>query len=218
MFSNSEIKQRFEENRWPIDRHGNYVDTNPDRDLNESMLPLTLHYRLLAGMTDKEAEAALSGTYALSAFEIAFLIKSTKAFIKDVLEIDLEEIRKNKNTTATLCGQLVIEVVAEINLSYETRRFENVTINGQEFQADQGSRNVLVGFLAAGAVPEYWTRADNTAIECTHDLLVELQTAISERDAAYHAQATELKVQARQLSEARDYAGLMSLREEVKAL
>lgn len=218
MFSNSEIKQRFEENRWPIDRHGNYVDTNPDRDLNESMLPLMLHYRLLAGMTDAEAEQELATTYSLSAFEIAFLMRSTKAFIKDVLEIDLEEIRKNKNSTAALCGQLVNDVVAKINEVYERERYEDIQIDGVVFQADQRARESIIGYIAADTAPEYWVTADNKSIECDHHMLLAIQEAIVVRDAAGHEKVTELKTKARVLSEQRDYAGLVELFDVVKAM
>lgn len=218
MFSKSEIKARFESGKWPIDRHGNYIDTNPDRNFNETLLPLSLHYRLLAGMTDAEAEQELATTYSLSAFEIAFLMRSTKAFIKDVLEIDLEEIRKNKNSTATLCGQLVNDVVAKINEVYERERYEDIQIDGVVFQADQRARESIIGYIAADTAPEYWVTADNKSIECDHHMLLAIQEAIVVRDAAGHEKATELKTKARVLSEQRDYAGLVELFDAVKAM
>ena len=218
MFSKSEIKARFESGKWPIDRHGNYIDTNPDRNFNETLLPLSLHYRLLAGMTDAEAEQELATTYSLSAFEIAFLMRSTKAFIKDVLEIDLEELRKNKNSTATLCGQLVNDVVAKINELYERERYEDIQIDGVVFQADQRARESIIGYIAADTAPEYWVTADNKSIECDHHMLLAIQEAIVVRDAAGHEKVTELKTKARVLSEQRDYAGLVELFDAVKAM
>lgn len=218
MFNKSEIKARFEAGGWPIDRHGNYVDTNPDRHYGEMMLPLLLHYRLLAGMTDQEAERELSTTYMLGAFEIAFLMRSTKEFIKDVLELDLDEIRANKNSTATLCGQLVIEVVAKINEVFGRKRYGDVLVDEAVFQADQKARESILGYLAAETAPEYWITADNRSIECDRDMLLTIQEAIVSRDAAYHEKATNLKTQARELSEQRNYAGLVELLDQVKAM
>lgn len=218
MFSKSEIKARFEAGNWPIDRHGNYIDTNPERDYSATMLPLMLHYRLLAGMTDQEAERELATTYMLSAFEIAFLIRSTKEFIKDVLELDLDDIRNNKNSTATLCGQLVIEVVNNINAAYVRLRYSDVLVDECVFQADQKARESILSYLTADTAPEYWVTANNMQIECDRDMLLTIHEAIVSRDAACHEKATKLKTQARELSEQRNYAGLVELLDQVKAM
>lgn len=218
MFNKSEIKERFEAGIGMIDRFGNVVDVDPNRNYSETMLPLLLHYRLLAGMTDQEAAKELATTYMLSEFEITFLINNTKVFIKNVLEIDLEEIRANKNSTATLCGQMVIEVVAKINEVFERKRYENLAIDDVFIQADKKSREIILGYLAADTAPEYWVTADNVSIECDHETLVRMQEAIVARDAAQHEEATELKKNARELSEKRNYAGLVDLLDKLRAM
>lgn len=218
MLTNAEIKARYEQRGMPIDRNGAYVKVGDDREVGVVDFTLLLHYHLIQGMSDEVAKERLIGEFEMSNFETNFLLNKTKAFIKDVLEIDLEEIRKNKNSTAALCGQLVNDVVAKINEVYERRRYEDIQIDGAVFQADQRARESIVGYIAAETAPEYWVTSDNMSIECDSHMLLSIQEAIVVRDATGHEKATELKTKARVLSEQRDYAGLVELFDVVKAM
>lgn len=218
MLTNAEIKARYDQRGMPIDRNGAFVKVGDDREVGVVDFTLLLHYHLIQGMSDQTAMARLTGEFEMSNFEAKFLMNKTKAFIKDVLEIDLEEVRKNKNSTATLCGQLVNEVVAKINEVYERKRHEDIQIGGVVFQADQRARESILSYIAADTAPEYWVTADNKSIECDSRMLLSIQEAIVVRDAAGHEKATELKAAARELSEQRNYAGLEELNDQVKAM
>lgn len=218
MLTNAEIKARYEQRGMPIDRNGAFVKVGDDREVGVVDFTLLLHYHLIQGMSDQTAMARLTGEFEMSNFEAKFLMNKTKAFIKDVLEIDLEEVRKAKGSTANLCAELVAEIVNNINAAYERRRYGDVLVDEHVFQADQKARESVMGYLAADTAPEYWVAANNTMVACDRTLLLAIQEAIVSRDAAYHEKATEQKMRARMLSEERDYAGLMELNDQIKAM
>ena len=57
-----------------------------------------------------------------------------------------------------------------------------------------------------------------TRVECDRQLLLAIHEAIISRDAAYHEKATGQKVKALELSEERNYAAMVELNDEVKAM
>lgn len=218
MLTNAEIKARYEQRGMPIDRNGAYVKVGDDREVGVVDFTLLLHYHLIQGMTDQVAMSRLTGEFEMSNFEAKFLMNKTKAFIKDVLEIDLEEVRKAKGSTANLCAELVTEVVNNINAAYVRLRYSDVLVDECVFQADQKARDSILSYLTADTAPEYWVTANNMQIECDRDMLLTIHEAIVSRDAACHEKATKLKTQARELSEQRNYAGLVELLDQVKAM
>lgn len=218
MLTNAEIKARYEQRGMPIDRNGAWVKVGDDREVGVVDFTLLLHYHLIQGMSDQAAMSRLTGEFEMSNFEAKFLMNKTKAFIKDVLEIDLEEVRKAKGSTANLCAELVAEVVNNVNAAYERRRYGDVLVDECVFQADQKARESILGYLAADTAPEYWVTANNMQIECDRELLLAIQEAIVSRDAAYHEKATEQKAHARMLAEERNYAGLVELNDQIKAM
>lgn len=218
MLTNAEIKARYELRGMPIDRNGTFVKVGDDREVGVVDFTLLLHYHLIQGMSDQVALKKLISEFEMSNFEANFLLRKTKAFIKDVLEIDLEEVRNAKGSTAVMCAELVSEVVAKINEVFGRKRYGDVLVDEAVFQADQKARESILGYLAAETAPEYWITADNRSIECDRDMLLTIQEAIVSRDAAYHEKATNLKTQARELSEQRNYAGLVELLDQVKAM
>ncbi len=218
MLTNAEIKARYDQRGMPIDRNGTFVKVGDDREVGVVDFTLLLHYHLIQGMPDQVAKDRLMGEFGMSNFETNFLMKKTKEFIKDVLEIDLDEVRKAKGSTASLCAELVAAVVAKINEVYERKRLEDISIGEEVFQANQKAREAIVSYLSADTAPEYWVTADNKSIECDHHMLLAIQEAIVVRDAAGHEKVTELKTKARVLSEQRDYAGLVELFDAVKAM
>ena len=218
MLTNAEIKARYEQRGMPIDRNGAYVKVGDDREVGVVDFTLLLHYHLIQGMSDQTAMSRLTGEFEMSNFEAKFLMAKTKAFIKDVLEIDLEEVRKAKGSTDNLCAELLTEICNNVKEAYERRRFGNVLVDEYIFQADQKSREAVLGYLTAETSPEYWVTADNTRVECDRQLLLAIHEAIVSRDAAYHEKATEQKVKALMLSEERNYAAMVELNDEVKAM
>jgi hypothetical protein len=218
VLTNAEIKARYEQRGMPIDRNGAFVKVGDVREVGVVDFTLLLHYHLIQGMSDQTALSRLTGEFEMSNFEAKFLMNKTKAFIKDVLEIDLEEVRKAKGSTASMCAELVTEICTNVKVAYERGRYGDVLVDEHIFQADQKARESILGYLAADTSPEYWVTADNTRIDCDRQLLLAIHEAIVSRDAAYHEKATEQKAKALGLSEARDYAGLVELNDQVKAM
>lgn len=217
MFDKAEIKRRFEMNDAPIDRHGNFVYVGHDIYSSRTQFPLLAHYHLLNGMPDAEAMVVLRDSD-LSDFEAKYVLKSSKDFIHDVLELDLEAMRKNRVSTEAACGQLIVEVVKELTAAYDRCRYASIVANGHAFQADAKAREAMLGYLLTDRTVEYWVVENNEQIAMTLNDLRTVYAAITERDADLHKQITDLKTEGRIYAEQRMYAQLVELSERVKAM
>ena len=217
MFDKAEIKRRFEMNDRPIDRHGNFVYIELDFYVSRVQFPLLAHYHLLSGMSDADALVALRDSD-LSDFEAKYVLKSSKDFIRDILGLDLEEIRKNRVSTDALCGQLIVQVITGLNAAYDKLRYLPIVVEEHTFQADAKAREAILGYLLTDRVVEYWVVENNEQIQLSLDELKIVYASITERDSTLHAQITGLKTEARIYAEKRMYAQLVELSERVKAL
>lgn len=218
MLNNAQIKARYEEMGLPIDRNGAYVRVGDGRESSIDDFSLLLHYHIIQGLDPQDAKAQLMANHSMSDFEASFLVKKTLAFIHDVLEIDLEEVRKGRASTAALCGQLIVDVIAQLNAAYDKLRYLPITVNGHSFEADVKAREAMLGYLMTDRVVEYWVTETNEQIELTLDELKIVYSAITERDADLHKQITDLKTEARIHAEQRTYAKLVELSDRVKAM
>lgn len=217
MFDKAEIKRRFESNEQPIDRHGNFVYIGQDFYVTRAQFPLLAHYHLLNGMSDADAMTALRDSD-LSDFEAKYVLKSCKDFIRDVLGLDLDELRKSRVSTDAMCGQLIVEVIRGLTAAYDKLRYVPIVVNGHTYQADAKAREAMLGYLLTDRLVEYWVVENNERIDMTLDELKIVFSAITERDADLHKQITDLKTEARIYAEQRMYAQLVELSERVKAM
>lgn len=217
MFDKAEIKRRFEMNDAPIDRHGNFVYIGQDFYVTGAQIQALAHYHLLAGMSDADLLVALRNGD-LSDFEAKYILKNSKEFIRDVLELDLDALRSSKTSTAELCGQLVVQVIKDLNATHEKMRLAPIEVNGDMFQADAKSREVILGYILTEREVDYWVVYNNEQIPMSLDALREVYKAIVARDEILHKQITDLKTEGRIYSEKRMYAQLVELSERVKAM
>ena len=217
MFDKAEIKRRFELNDRPIDRHGNFVYIDLDFYTSRVQFPLLAHYHLLNGMSDADALTALRDSD-MSVFEAKYVLKSSKDFIRDVLGIDLEDVRKSRVSTDGLCGQMITEIIGGLNAVYERKRYAPIEVEGHVFQADAKAREAMLGYLLTDRTVEYWVVENNEQIPLTLDALKLVYASVTERDATLHSDITALKTEGRIYAEKRMYAQLVELSERVKAM
>ncbi|AWN08854.1 hypothetical protein MLDJOKPK_00279 [Salmonella phage SPAsTU] len=210
-----EIRARYFERDLPIDRHGNYMERIGAQDQGRTGFCALLHYHLIEGMSDKDALAKMK-LYEMSAIEANFTLKRAKEFISDVLEIDLDDIRKNMKSTARYIYEDVQKMLQELDHRYEDQRHGFIEFEGCHFQADENSRSILGQYIQANHAPEYWLDTTNTRIEpFSVEQCQALLAAIVQRDQELHATMSDAKKQIRVLAEARDFTGLKALQEQL---
>lgn len=210
-----EIRARYFERDLPIDRHGNYMERIGAQDQGRTGFCALLHYHLIEGMSDKDALAKMK-LYEMSAIEANFTLKRAKEFISDVLEIDLDDIRKNMKSTARYIYEDVQKMLQELDHRYEDQRHGFIEFEGRHFQADENSRSILGQYIQANHAPEYWLDTTNTRIEpFSVEQCQALLAAIVQRDQELHATMSDAKKQIRVLAEARDFTGLKALQEQL---
>lgn len=214
MLSNDEIKERYFRHGTPIDRHGNFVELFRDQLENRQGFCLLLHYHLINGMSDKTAKEKLK-SFDLSPPEIAFLMTKTKEFIANVLEIDLDQVRKAVTSTDNYLYQEVNALYPKLNERYTEQRFAPITFRDKLFQADEKSREAMQSYLQSGVDPMYWLTVNNEAIEPWENEDVKaLYAAIIERDNELHMVMSVLKQKIRMLAEARDFTAIKQIAAE----
>tara|TARA_Y100001956_G_scaffold11440_4_gene10401 strand:- start:9363 stop:10004 length:642 start_codon:yes stop_codon:yes gene_type:complete len=191
MFSTDEIRQRFADGKM-IDRHG--FELQVYEDMSEDTMYLRLaHYQLLDGVSAKTVQTHLEKN-GLSPVEAKTVVEESLAFIKDVLEIDLEARIKDQRSTVSACNRLLRENMSKLNAWYETSRHEPIVVDDYTFDADTKSREALTLALNTSSVPKYWTDSTNTRLEhWTTVRARQLLTAITTRDTKLHEQMTTLK-------------------------
>ncbi|HHS7556374.1 TPA: hypothetical protein ACTPQ1_004666, partial [Salmonella enterica] len=162
--TNDEIRARYFKRDLPIDRHGNFMERIGAQDQGRTGFCALLHYHLIEGMSDKEALERMK-LYEMSAIEANFTLKRTKEFISNVLEIDLDEIRKNMKSTVRYIYEDVQKMLQELDHRYEDQRHSYIEFEGRHFQADETSRASLGQYIQAGHAPDYWLDTTNARIE-----------------------------------------------------
>jgi len=211
MLSNDEIKRRYFEFGTPIDRHGNYSGILRTEDATRQGFCTLLHYHLLNGMSDKEAMKALKG-HDLSDAEAAFTMEKTKAFIKDVLELPLDDIRKGLTSTLGHLWREFNRVMQAMNTRYAELRYQDIEFAGHRYQADEKSRTALTGYIQSGVDPMYWIDATNSPVEpFAIDDVKGLYAAIIQRDNDLHMSLNVKKQRLRTLAEQGDFTAVMQL-------
>lgn len=211
MLSNDEIRARYFEKGTRIDRHGNYVEEYKDQIEGRVGFCLLLHYHLINGMSDKKALERLK-EYDLSPLETTFLMKRTKAFINDVLGIDLDQVRSSATSTDSYLYQEVNELYPKLNAKYETDRFSPIEFRGYRFQVDEEARQNIQGYIASGVDPSYWVTENNETLEpWTVEDLKELYVLVMKRDADLHQLMSGLKQKIRMLAETKDFTAIKQL-------
>lgn len=191
MYSADEIRSRFK-GGIIVDRHG--FEVKGFTDMQESTLFLRMaHYRLIDGMSKKQVRAKLI-EFECSPFEADVVIEECLAFIKDVLQMDLDAHVKDLTSTIGQCNRLLMEVTEKANLWYEQKRFEPIELQGIIFDADQKSRDALNNVIATSSTPTYWTDLNNENVDkWTLTRTRQLLTAITQRDTELHGKVAELK-------------------------
>ncbi|ANZ48743.1 hypothetical protein BIZ83_gp110 [Erwinia phage vB_EamM_ChrisDB] len=214
MLNNDEIKRRYFEMGAPIDRHGNYQAIHRSEDATKQGFCTLLHYHLLNGMSDKAAIAALKG-YDLSDVEVNFIMKKTKEFIADVLELPLDDIRKGLASTVGHMWREFNRILGELNTRYENLRYEDIVVGERRYQATEKSRAALAGYIQSAVDPMYWIDAMNTPVE-PFDLanVQELYAAIIQRDNDLHMALNVKKQKLRTLAEQNDFTAVMAMAKE----
>lgn len=211
MLNNDEIRRRYFEMGTPIDRHGNYMAILRTEDATKQGFCTLLHYHLLNGLTDKAAMVALKG-YDLSDYEANFIMTKTKEFIKDVLGLPLDDIRKGLASTAGHLWREFNRIMQELNARYESKRFEEIEYDKRFYQADEKSRAALAGYIQSGVDPMYWIDARNTPVEPFAVADVKgLYAAIIQRDNDLHMALNVKKQKLRTLAEQNDFTAVMAI-------
>lgn len=211
MLSNDEIKARYFERGTRIDRYGNYVEEYQDQMENRIGFCLLLHYHLINGMSDKKAREKLKG-FDLSPVEIEFLMKKTKDFIANVLEIDLDQVRTALTSTENYLYQEVNAIYPKLNDKYNAERFAPITFRDKTFQADEKSRASMQSYMQSGVDPMYWMTLNNEPIEpWTVEDVKALYAEIITRDNDLHMVMSVLKQRIRILTEQKDFTAIKQL-------
>ena len=206
-----EIRQRYFNKGLPIDRFGNYIEYVGNEWYDRGGLCTLLHYKLIDGMSDKEALEQMRRNE-VSEIEANFTLKKAKEFISDVLEIDLDEIRSNVRSTARYIYLDVQKIMMALETRYEAQRYEPIQLNDRHFQADAISRQMLGQYIQSETAPEYWLDTANTRLEpFTLEECKELLSEIVKRDQKLHGQMTAQKKELRLLAEQRDYDTIRAL-------
>lgn len=213
------IRQRFYQKDTRIDRYGNYVEGQ--RGPNEyGPFTLLLHYHLLDGWTDAEILKELAN-HDISPFEANYELKQSKAFIKDVLLLDLETIRNSDVSTEGLIYQEVIKNLETLDVMFKKECSADIPleINGETFyfQTDEKARYAIANYLLVGTPPKYWVDSGNRIHEpFSIESLRALQLAITERDQAIHEALSVTKKKIREAMEKKDFALVKEIFAELK--
>lgn len=217
MLTKDEIKSRYRALGAPIDRHGVFVDAGAVGAINDNYFPALLHYNLIAGMSNAEALTKLRTDFRMSEFAAKYVLDQTLIFIKETLDIDLDQIRKERSTTAGMCCSLLEEIISTLKQTLRTKREMPLIYNEKVFQVHDESRERIKTYLLTETCPDRWILADNSYIPFTLTDLLGLQKAITVRDAAEFSTITEQKRLVREMCEQRDYAGLFDFAEKLKS-
>lgn len=214
MLSKNEIKERFFNDPRPIDRHGNFMIPEMENMDDHHRFVYRMHYALLEGMPMAEARAILK-KHDLSEAEINFLIKKTVAFIEDVLDIPLDQVVAERNSTAGHVWDSVVNGLRRLTEQFQADKEKPIEWRGKLYQADSArSRKTMLDYLATSTVPERWVTLENDYVEnFTLEDLHDLYSTIINRDKALFDIMTERKKSLRSAAEENDYdrvAGLLS--------
>ena len=205
MLSADVIKERFASNEGPIDRNGMFLPAD-----SEASVSKRLHYVLLEGTSDKTALKLLMAE-GQSEFEANFTLKQTKAFIKDVLGIDVKSYVKELQTTLAHCYRVLGDKVKAANTAYAEATAAPIEYRDRSFQADARALTALQTYKSSDTYPDYWVDADNLAVEpWGKDDVEQLYVLIAARNADLHVRLTAYKVRIRVLAEKEQLAELIT--------
>lgn len=200
-----EIRRRYFAHDLPIDRHGNYMEKIGSEDHGRTGFCALLHYKLIDGMSDREALEQMRN-YDMSEIEARFTLQKAKDFVNDTLGIDLEEIRTGLRSTVRYIFTDVQKILSALEFRYQDARYAEIQVGDFTFQADEKSQVALSRYIQSETAPAYWLTANNTRIEpFTLEQCKTLLAAIVERDQKLHHAMSEQKSEVRAWAEARDY-------------
>ena len=209
------IKQKFKDTLGLVDRAGVPI---VEYNFGENVCERTLHLHLLHGLSEKKALDILKNDLKRSDFEADFALKKAKEFLKDMLDNDLESIRKVALGTEAMCSELAFDICAKINELYKVQTTAPIDYKGSPIECDEVSRRRIVGYVLSERSPIQWTCADNTTIECGLSDIKQINKAIVERELELHTRMRELKKKTRTLCEQRNYTELQAISDELHHL
>lgn len=209
MLNKEEIKAAFYAGKY-VDRYGTII--GDVADINDyTNVNMVGHYMLMDGSSPAQVLKALKDM-GLSDFEAKFALGEFEAFVRDILEVNLDEHNAMLFSDEAVAGRMSHELTEKLNANFSYAVNEPIEYKEKRWDANSKSIAAMNNAIAFGEKPEYWVDANN---DVHNDITIADLKAIVElhraRETKTHALMTEKKSEIRVAMEKQDLHALSNI-------